>query len=113
MADSDRLKGEDPHISGNIKLILLSREERSASIVQPYLTRVVISTVKDDVDIGIGAGSRTRSCQCLHLVWDGVCMWCKERREGGRGRERLYLKVGHNLLLLKGVRKLGRGWGTW
>ena len=88
MADSDRLKGEDPHISGNIKLILLSREERSASIVQPYLTRVVISTVKDDVDIGIGAGSRTRSCQCLHLVWDGVCMWCKERREGGRGRER-------------------------
>ena len=88
VADSDRLKGEDPHISGNIKLILLSREERSASIVQPYLTRVVVSTVKDDVDVGIGAGSRTCSRQCLHLVWEGLCIWCKERREGGREREK-------------------------
>ena len=87
MADGDRFKGEDPHISGNVKLILLSREERSASIVQPYLPRVVVSTMKDDVDIGIGASSRTRSCQCLHLVWEGLCT-CIYERERKKERER-------------------------
>jgi hypothetical protein len=88
MADSDCLKGENPHISGNVKFILLSREERSVSIVQPYLIRVVVSTVKNDVDVGIGAGSRACSCQRLHLVGEGLYMCERERKRGVRERER-------------------------
>ena len=62
MADGHGLKGEDPHISGNIKHVLLSRKECSASIVQPYLSRVAVATVENDVDISVGSSSGACSC---------------------------------------------------